>query len=121
MEKYSLRFRVCNWIFKGELRKRLFIMKFILNLHCRFIFKDSSYLVNDVIKCGWHIKFITKRFPIKFKICDFIYSGTLSYALPWMKQRLKEIYEHYRVFGFDDYCREKCTAIIELINQLQFN
>lgn len=118
---FSMRFKICNWIFKGELRRRLFIMKFILDQYCSFIFEKSSYLVNDIVKCSNHIKFIAKRFPIKFKICDFIYGGTLSYALPWMNKHLGEIYEHYRVFGFDDYCREICAAIIELINQLQFN
>lgn len=117
----SIRFKICNWIFKDELRKRLFFIKFILDRYRSVFSEDSSYLVNNLIRCGLHIRFIMKRFPIKFKICDFIYGGTLSYALPWMNKYLGEIYEHYRVFGFDDYCREICASIIELINQLQFN
>ncbi len=118
---FSMRFKICNWIFKGELRSRFFIMKYSFDQHCSFLYDRNGYLVNDIVRSADSIKFITRRFPIKFKICDFIYGGTLSYSLSFINRRLNEVYEIYKSFGFDDDCRRRLAAIIELINQLQYD
>lgn len=127
MEKYSLRFRVCNWIYENQLRVWLYEVRYLLynvsyyyNIHK---FRNSIWELQDAfdkilfsINCvtdrlhyimkSEHIidgDYTSKPFSLRFRICNLIYGDQLRNVLAVDMAALYDIYQHLIRLRFTEY------------------
>lgn len=117
-EKYSLRFRVCNWIYRDQLRVWLYEVRHALYDVAYYYhvhkFRNSIWSANDsfekilfklncVTDClhyimkGEHLTggdYTSKPFSLKFRICNLIYKDQLRNILAIDMAALYDIYQH---------------------------
>lgn len=117
-EKYSLRFRVCNWIYRGQLIASLFTVRASL-YDAVYYYKHYNFRreiwgskivklrflckVNHVIDCLHYIMkdshicdgdYTSIPLSLRFRICNLIYGGQLRNVLAIDMAALHDIYQH---------------------------
>ena len=126
MEKYSLRFRVCNLIYGNKLRVWLYEVRYLLynvsyynNIHkfCNSIWESRTsfdkilFCINCVtdrlhyIMKSEHIidgDYTSKPFSLRFRICNLIYGDQLRNVLAVDMATLYDIYQHLIRLQFND-------------------
>lgn len=126
MEKYSLRFRVCNWIYGNQLRVWLYEVCYLLynvsyynNIHkfrnsiweSRVSFDKILFNINCVtdrlhyIMKSEHIingDYTSKPFSLRFRICNLIYGDQLRNILAVDMAALYDIYQHLIRLQFNE-------------------
>lgn len=126
MEKYSLKFRVCNWIYGDRLRTLLYESRYLLynvsyyNNIRRFrnsIWESRGALdkillnincVTNWLHCIMKSEYIingdytSKQFSLRFRICNLIYGDQLRNVLAVDMAALYDIYQHLIRLPFNE-------------------
>lgn len=124
-EKYSLRFRICNWIYGNQLRVWLYEVRYLLYdvtyYHNIYKFRDSIRQSQDAfdkilrkINCATdYLHYImkdepiingdytSKPFSLRFRICNLIYGDQLRNVLSVDMAALYDISQHLIRLQFD--------------------
>ena len=117
-EKYSLRFRVCNWIYRGQLlawlltvRASLFDSTYYYKRYnfrreiwdSKFVFDKFLCKVNHATDCLHYIMkdshicdgdYTSIPLSLRFRICNLIYGDQLRNVLAIDMAALHDIYQH---------------------------
>lgn len=126
MEKYSLKFRVCNWIYGDRLRTLLYKSRYLLynvsyynNVH-KFhnsIWESRDALdkillnincVTNWLHCIMKSEYIingdytSKPFSLRFRICNLIYGDQLRNVLAVDMAALYDIHQHLIRLPFNE-------------------
>lgn len=118
MEKYSLRFRICNWICGDQLRVWLYEVRYLLYDIAYYYgvhkFRNSIWESQDAfdkilrkVNCATdYLHYImhdepiingdytSKPFSLRFRICNLIYGDQLRNILAIDMATLYDIYQH---------------------------
>ena len=130
MEKYSLRFRICNWIYGDQLRVWLYEVRYLLydvtyyyHVHK---FRNSIWELQDVfdkiiqnVHCATNYlhyimkdkpiingDYTSKPFSLRFRICNLIYGDQLRNVLAVDMAALYDIFQHLIRLRFTEYIPE---------------
>lgn len=130
MEKYSLRFRTCNWIYGGQLRVWLYEVRYLLydityyygvhkfrNSICEL--QDAfDKILRNVNSATDYLHYImkgepiingdytSKPFSLRFRICNLIYGDQLRNILSVDMAALYDISQHLIRLRFTEYIPE---------------
>ena len=126
MEKYSLRFRICNWIYRDQLRVWLYEVRYLLyGVICYYHvhkFRNSIWESQDVfdkiiqnVHCATNYlhyimkdkpiingDYTSKQFSLKFRICNLIYGDQLRNVLAVDMAALYDIFQHLIRLQFNE-------------------
>lgn len=130
MEKYSLRFRICNWIYGDQLRVWLCEVRYLLyGILCYYgvhKFRNSIWELLDAfdeilrkVNCATdYLHYImhdepiingdytSKPFSLRFRICNLIYGDRLRNVLAVDMAALYDISQHLLRLRFTEYIPE---------------